>query len=566
LAPDPLKIAFLIGRDDMRTQSAIARVCELNDVRTVAVLLDTDRPRLVERMRNLKRNMRRQGLGYVYHRALSAIRGKFEEWADGVIPQEEVEQLLLHAFPERSLDHLARQYGFQVFQAGNLNSASAVEYLRSAGAELGVVLGTRILKRRIFSIPRLGCINLHKGQVPEYRGMPPGFWELYDGRESAGVTVHFVDDGLDTGDVVGTATVPIHPKETPESLRSKLDLEGNRLLVSVIHSIQLGTAVRRAQPAANPPLPAQKPRTLPTQDENVELARRLPHWRRLSDGRQALKTAIWLALFHSGFYSFVRWARPGRSRGAILLYHRVNDISSDVLTASIQRFAEHLVTLRRFYRVVTTTEMVERIASRTPIEPTSVAIHFDDCYRDVRTFAAPLLEAAGAPATTFVSSGFVDTMREFLHDQAKCPHRFENLRTEDLRELPGLGVEVAAHTVNHVDLGSVSLEKAQLEVEESRKELERLTSRPVLLFSFPFGGIYNIREEVRQMIMAAGYHALFSAHGGFVDQSTTPFDIPRIGVSSDHSALALMMELEGVSLAHFKHWLGQKFRKRTRGI
>ena len=41
--------------------------------------------------------------------------------------------------------------------------------------------------------------------------MPPGFWEIYDQAAAAGVTVHFVDEGLDTGDVIGTATIPIHP-------------------------------------------------------------------------------------------------------------------------------------------------------------------------------------------------------------------------------------------------------------------------------------------------------------------------------------------------------------------
>jgi peptidoglycan/xylan/chitin deacetylase (PgdA/CDA1 family) len=184
-----------------------------------------------------------------------------------------------------------------------------------------------------------------------------------------------------------------------------------------------------------------------------------------------------------------------------------------------------------------------------------VAIHFDDCYRDVRTQAAVLLEAAGIPATAFVSSGFVDTGRVFLHDQAKSPHRFENFHTQDLRELGGLGVGVAAHTVNHVDLGTISLEQAQIEVEASRRELEQLLSHPVLLFSFPFGGIRNIREEVREMAKSAGYRALFSAHGGFVDGATKIFDIPRLGVSSDHSPLALMMELEGISLAHLRHWL-----------
>jgi len=60
---------------------------------------------------------------------------------------------------------------------------------------------------------------------------------------------------------------------------------------------------------------------------------------------------------------------------------------------------------------------------------------------------------------------------------------------------------------------------------------------------------------VRQMIIAAGYRALFSAYGGFVNRGTSLFDIPRIGVSSDHSPLALMMELEGISAARLKQWL-----------
>jgi peptidoglycan/xylan/chitin deacetylase (PgdA/CDA1 family) len=550
-----LKVAFLIGRKDASTEAAIARVCESDGIEAMVVLVDAVEASRSQRWRNLRRNIRREGVSYIFFRMLRAACEVLESWVDGVIPQEEVEQLLQTAFPERGLDRLAMRYGFRVFEAGNLNGARAIEILRSAGADLGIVLGTRVLKEDVFAVPRLGCVNLHKGRVPEYRGMPPGFWELYDGRESAGVTIHFVDRGLDTGDVLDTSEVPIHPKETPESLRKKLDHEGVRLLGRVVEQIRDETAVRRPQPKT-PGLP----RTRPTRTQRMELARRLPHWRRLGDGRQAVKMALWLVLFHGGAYSLVRRLRGQKSRGAILLYHRVNDDSEDVLTASTRRFAEHLVALHRQYRVIATEEMVERIAKSLPIEPTSVAIHFDDCYRDVRTCASPLLAAAGVPAVAFVSSGFVDTARVFRHDEEKYPQRFENFRAQDLRDLPGFGVSVAAHTVNHADLGSISLEQAQIEVLESRRQLEELTSRVVLLFSFPFGRFHNIREEVRQMVMAAGYRALFSAQGGFVNQSTPLFDIPRIPVSSDHSPLALMMELEGLSVAHFTGWLAALFQ------
>jgi peptidoglycan/xylan/chitin deacetylase (PgdA/CDA1 family) len=547
-----LKIAFLIGRDDAVTQDAIAQVCQNEGVQPVAVLLDTQVISKAGRWRNLKRNIGREGITYPFHRAVYAIGEKLEDWAERVIPKREVEQLLRDAFPDRGLDRLAEKYGFRVFKPGNLNAPEAIETLRSAGVDLGIVLGTRVLKKGIFSVPRLGCINLHKGAVPEYRGTVPGFWELYDGRESAGVTVHFVDDGLDTGDIVGTCEIPIHAKETPDSLHRKLDVEGNKLLASVVQQIAEGTHVSRPQPKTS-----HKARLRPTRVQTDELARRLPHWRRTGGGREAIKTAAWLFVFHSGIFALVKFMHRS-SRGAILLYHRVNDISTDVLTTNTQRFAEHLVTLRHYYRVVNTSDMVERVAKGERIEPTSVAIHFDDCYRDVRECAAPLLAAADMPAVAFISSGFVDTERFFAHDEMKYPHQFPNLRSSDVGELPAMGVGVAAHTVNHVDLGQVTLEQAEFEVLESRRQLELITSHPVLLFSFPFGGVQNIRDEVRTVVMEAGYRALFSAHGGFVGKKTKLSDIPRFGVSSDHSPLALLMEIEGISFRDFKRSIKER--------
>ena len=108
-------------------------------------------------------------------------------------------------------------------------------------------------------------------------------------------------------------------------------------------------------------------------------------------------------------------------------------------------------------------------------------------------------------------------------------------------------MEIGAHTVNHVDLGRVDSEQARSEVYDSRRQLQEILDRPVTLFSFPFGGLHNIREEVRQMVVSAGYQALFSAHGGYLGPDTEVFEIPRFGVSSEHSPLALLMELEGIS-------------------
>src|SRR5437870_2000076 len=108
------------------------------------------------------------------------------------------------------------------------HGADALEFVRSLKPDLGVVYGTRILKPCLFSIPRLGSINIHKRKVPDYRGGGPvGLWELLDGQREIGVTVHQVTEKLDEGAIVNSSTIPIEPFDNLKSLA--LDRKSTRL-------------------------------------------------------------------------------------------------------------------------------------------------------------------------------------------------------------------------------------------------------------------------------------------------------------------------------------------------
>ena len=132
-----------------------------------------------------------------------------------------------------------------------------------------------------------------------------------------------------------------------------------------------------------------------------------------------------------------------------------------------------------------TTELVERIRQKRPIAPTTVLVHFDDAYRDVCTNGAPVLKAAGVPATAFVNSGYVDTDRVFQHDSDKYPFKFENYRCDDLREWVALGFDIGAHTINHIDLGTCCIDEARDEIGACGTVFGAMTGAPVSLFSFP---------------------------------------------------------------------------------
>jgi peptidoglycan/xylan/chitin deacetylase (PgdA/CDA1 family) len=432
-----------------------------------------------------------------------------------------------------------------VHAVGNLNGANAARVLSECGADLGIVLRTRILKPPTFGVPRMGCINLHKGKVPEYRGMPPGFWELYDGASSAGVTVHFVDKGLDTGDIVATGAISILKTDTPESLLEKLHEEGARVLASAVSTIRDGIATPRPQEKSS-----IRSRTKPTREDVALLRRRLPHWKQHGDVSRIARNLYLLLVYYSGLYSLVRQYHRlrRRSRGAICLYHRVNDYSKDVLTVDTETFAAQLLAISKRYPVSSTAALVDSIRNKKPLPPTTVAIHFDDCYRDILTNGAPIMEALGIPACAFINSGFVDTDRSFAHDVAQHPFTYEMLRSSDVQAWTSLGFEVGAHTVDHVDLGRCTVEAANSEVVECGQALRKIVGKPIDLFSFPFGRVDNITGPTRLTISAAGFVALFSAHGGLIGPHTDPYDIPRMGSSGESSPVYCLLQIEGLAL------------------
>jgi peptidoglycan/xylan/chitin deacetylase (PgdA/CDA1 family) len=550
-----LRVAFLVGKDSSSTRHSIEAVCRLPGLQPVGVLLDTEVVTFRRRQKNLFRNIRVHGWSYPVLRVVEAIcTATSNAVNNAVVSNAEVRNILKEAFPNAcfSLEELGEKYGMTIHKVGNLNGADAIRVLGECGADLGIVLGTRILKAGTFSVPRMGCINLHKGKVPEYRGMPPGFWELYDCSSSAGVTVHFVDKGLDTGDVVATGSVSVVTTDTPESLLEKLHAEGSRVLALAVALIRDGNAIPQRQGKQE-----TKPRSKPTRKDVTSLQRRLPHWKRRSEVSTIARNFYLLFVYYSGLYFLVRqWHRLARSRGAILLYHRVNDYSKDVLTVDSGTFAAQLLAISKRYPFSTSAELVNRILTKRRLQPTTVAIHFDDCYRDILTNGAPIMKSLGIPACAFINSGFVDTDRSFPHDVAKYPFTYEMLRSSDVQAWTGLGFEVGAHTVNHVDLGKCPAEAANDEIVRCGKDLEKIIGKPVELFSFPFGRPDNITSPARRLVQTAGYIALFSAHGGFVGPATNPYDIPRGVASFETSPMYCLLQIEGLTLSQ----IAAKFR------
>ena len=110
-----------------------------------------------------------------------------------------------------------------------------------------VVAYGKILPKEILEIPRLGCINVHGSLLPKYRGAAPIQWAVLNGDEETGITTMYMDEGMDTGDMILKEKVEISEDETTGELWDRLSMVGGELLVKTLKEIENGTAPRVKQ-------------------------------------------------------------------------------------------------------------------------------------------------------------------------------------------------------------------------------------------------------------------------------------------------------------------------------
>ena len=143
---------------------------------------------------------------------------------------------------------IALAHDIPVFQPVTLKDGTALEEIRQLSPELIVVAAYgRLLPREILELPAKGCINVHSSLLPKYRGAAPINWAVLNGEEETGVTIMYMAQELDAGDIIAQASTPIDPEETVESVHDRLAGLGARLLVQTVSRLEAGTAERTPQ-------------------------------------------------------------------------------------------------------------------------------------------------------------------------------------------------------------------------------------------------------------------------------------------------------------------------------
>jgi methionyl-tRNA formyltransferase len=124
---------------------------------------------------------------------------------------------------------------------GDISGDDFYTKLQEINPELIVVCHfQKLIKQRIIDLPPKGCINLHPSLLPMYRGMAPQHWPIINGEKKTGITVHYIDNGIDTGDIILQQEIEINPKENVYELQHKFKAIYSVIVKEAIAKIELG--------------------------------------------------------------------------------------------------------------------------------------------------------------------------------------------------------------------------------------------------------------------------------------------------------------------------------------
>ena len=169
----------------------------------------------------------------------------------GVITQPDKPKGRGYALLPPPVKQYATEIGIPVFQPTTLKDDSFATLLSELDPELIVVVAYgKILPKNVIDFPKYGCINVHGSLLPEYRGAAPMQRAIIDGKDKTGITIMYMAEGLDTGDMLLKRELEIKENDNFENIHDGLGQLGAQMLIDIIPELKNGTAVRIPQDEA----------------------------------------------------------------------------------------------------------------------------------------------------------------------------------------------------------------------------------------------------------------------------------------------------------------------------
>jgi methionyl-tRNA formyltransferase len=183
--------------------------------------------------------LRRTGMRFVGRKALEF----FQQRAMAILFQ-----LLGREQRVPSLRQMEQKYGVPVVGSKDVNSAATLAQISNWRADLVIsIYLNQLIKRELIELPSQGCLNIHPALLPRNRGLFPYFWVLANGDKETGVTLHWVDEQFDTGEILLQEVILVEDDDTITSLSYKSAVVGAEMLERGVSLVDAGNPPRLQQ-------------------------------------------------------------------------------------------------------------------------------------------------------------------------------------------------------------------------------------------------------------------------------------------------------------------------------
>jgi methionyl-tRNA formyltransferase len=167
-------------------------------------------------------------------------------------PPDSLALNLIPAQASRTIIDLAWEQQIPIWEVGKLTDRPTLKLLTELRPDLIVVACfSRIFPRSLLRLPKHGCLNLHPSLLPAYRGPLPLFWVFRNGEPRTGVTLHFLDEGIDSGPIISQTAFDLPDGLSELELTQRCAAEGADLLAAAVRRLATGRLPRRPQSAVD---------------------------------------------------------------------------------------------------------------------------------------------------------------------------------------------------------------------------------------------------------------------------------------------------------------------------
>lgn len=145
----------------------------------------------------------------------------------------------------QSIAAVCKKHGIAYESVPDVNAEDFRQRLRDAGTDLLISVSCpQIFKKPLIELPKLGCLNIHGAILPHYRGVLPSFWMLANKEKNAGVSIYYVNEKIDAGELCGQRIFEIVPGESLDSFITRSKAIAAELLLEVLGKVEAGTITR----------------------------------------------------------------------------------------------------------------------------------------------------------------------------------------------------------------------------------------------------------------------------------------------------------------------------------